>query len=336
MLNFEKLQTTKVSIASVINFFDRFNFGESKLFIIIDEVITKHHSNIIKHITLKFNTNFIYIKANEKNKSLKTYDKICNKILNLNPKKSDYIIGIGGGMVTDIAGFIASTLLRGINLINIPTTLLCMVDACIGGKNGVNFNFAKNQIGTIYHPKLIVLDFNFLTTLPKKIIHNSYSEILKYHFITDEALEFKNQNVLILQSLKIKDNIVSLDPNETNIRKNLNFGHTLGHALESYYNFSKSMDHGKAVAYGILYAAKLSSELFGNNEVFAYIKNMLNRFQLPLHLPKKLNAEKLIHYMQKDKKNENSDLTFILLEKIGKPVTQQVNIKTAIRILELC
>jgi len=277
-----------------------------------------------------FDTKNIKIKSGEQFKTLETVQMIWNELQRLNADKHAVILNLGGGVIGDIGGFCAATFKRGIDFINIPTTLLAMVDSSIGGKTGFDFNGVKNSIGIISDPKAIYIYPDFLNSLPKNEITNGYAEVIKHALIADEYLwEKLNKNVigdwlklgnLISESIKIKLKVVAKDPFEQNVRKLLNFGHTIGHAIEAYSlkNDTKPLKHGEAVAIGMVCEGYLSRELidFSNKELKAMSEYILRFF--PKYSLKTILSPELISFMYQDKKNTGEEINFTLLKRIGK------------------
>ncbi len=284
-----------------------------------------------KSIDSKF-TN-VNIKAGDIHKNIDTLTFIWEKLMVSGADRKSLIINLGGGVISDIGGFAAVTFKRGIDFIHVPTSLLGMVDAAIGGKNGINFNGLKNQIGTIVQPKMIWINTYFLKTLPKKEFDSGYAEMLKHGLIASNAYweELKKYYTveneeplleLVKTSVDIKNRIITQDPNEQNIRKLLNFGHTLGHGIESLFNYQKNipMSHGKAVAIGMVLEAYLSYKLTGLSfKNLEDIKNSINRIYTPVDF-KPGDIDIIIDLLQHDKKNEKGKVLFVLLQAIGKAV----------------
>ena len=249
--------------------------------------------------------------------------------------KNSLIIGIGGGSVSDIVGFSASIYMRGINHVIIPTTLLGMVDAAIGGKTAIDFNDIKNLIGTFKHPEKILIFPDFLLSLPKNEIINGFAEIIKYALIMDKNLfnfidnnkdsiffktKFQDLNEIIIKCIKHKISIVEKDELDKNYRQILNFGHTAGHAIESYFDFKIS--HGVAVLYGIKVATKMSLELNKINiDIYDRIINLINTLNIPKINEIKINA--IIDIMYFDKKSSNNQINFIILNNIGEAAVKK-------------
>lgn len=270
----------------------------------------------------------IEIKGGEKNKQIETCIKIWNELLSHKFDKNSVIINLGGGLIGDLGGFCASTYKRGIDFIQIPTSLLAMIDASIGGKTGMNFKKLKNQIGLLSFPKSVIIDPFFLKTLPDRELKSAFAEIIKYALVYDinlwdelQSFQFKIEEInnLIYKCVQIKNLIVSKDPNEKNIRKILNFGHTYGHAIESYYlNKNISILHGEAIFLGIILETEISRiSINEKNKITNYI---IKNFKLP-DMPRK---EDLINFLYNDKKNVNNKINFSLLIEIGKCTTDNL------------
>jgi len=282
----------------------------------------------------------IVIKTGEQNKNIITIISVIEKLLKFKSERNALLINLGGGVVTDIGGFVASIYKRGIAYINIPTTLMAMVDASIGDKTGVNHLALKNVIGSFYKAELIVIHEEFLKTLPTRHIHNGYIEMLKYGLILDKKYwnkliktsihEIRSWESLIQKAITIKLSIVAEDKHETDIRQLLNFGHTLGHALESYsmVNDKKPLLHGEAICYGMMYAVYCSKQIAGmSQKEYIAVMSYLNCCKIPYHLP---DFKKLTKYLLHDKKNQNNCLQMILLRAIGKSIYKQpLHIKDA-------
>ncbi len=270
----------------------------------------------------------IEIGMGEGNKTLATVEKVYEKLLESGAERSTTLVGIGGGIVCDVAGFAASTYLRGLRFCFVPTTLLAQVDASIGGKNGVNFMGYKNLIGTINQPSFVLCDFTLLRTLPRAEIASGFAEVIKHAVIGDSALfEYLEGDVekalsldsltmekIIHDSLRVKAKIVSVDETEKGERRKLNFGHTVGHAIENILG----LRHGEAVAIGMLAAARLSQAkgMISGREV-ERLEGLLVAYGLPTSI-KGGDSARIIDAMEKDKKKESGKIKFVLLERIGK------------------
>jgi 3-dehydroquinate synthase len=290
---------------------------------------------IFKKIKNYKNQKYLVVDCSEKLKSFSNYAKISEKILNFNIDRSTKIVAIGGGTLGDLSGFIASTILRGIDLILFPTTLLSQVDSSIGGKNGINTNSGKNLVGTFYQPKTVYIDPKILKTLSKREILSGYAEIIKHGIINDikffnwlnknsKKILTLNNKILseaIYKSIIIKRKYVLKDEKE-NLKNNssraiLNFGHTFGHALETYYKYNKKLTHGEAISIGMIIAAILSNKL--GYLSLNHLNIIKNHFKLNnlLMSDNKMFNEKIFKIIEKDKKNDNDNINFVLIKKIG-------------------
>ena len=267
------------------------------------------------------NSIIIEIKSGEENKNINTCNFIWEQLTKYNFDRNSLLINLGGGVIGDMGGFCASTYKRGIDFIQIPTSLLAMVDASIGGKLGINFNVLKNQIGIFSYPKTVLINPLFLETLADNQLKSGFAEVVKHALISDKNLwnrlrntSFEEQNweEIIETSIQIKNKIVLSDPLEKGERKKLNFGHTFGHAIESYYlEKGTSILHGEAVFMGILLEIEISS--LSDLEKSEIKKYILSSFSLP-HCP---NKSDLIKYLKNDKKNSVGKISFSLLNEIG-------------------
>ena len=268
----------------------------------------------------------IVIKPGEQQKNLQTVQRIWKTLMKHHADRNALLVNLGGGVITDLGGFAASTYKRGIKFINIPTTLLAMVDAAIGGKTGIDFGGAKNQIGTFAEAEDVLVDPVFLSTLPRREILSGMAEMLKYGFIADAKLleiNLENYQDYILCAGEIKREIVAKDPKEAGLRKILNFGHTLGHAIESHcLTTDCPLLHGEAVALGMAGALWLSVKHCGLDV------KVMKAFEkkLPMLLAEAdialsdADVEPIMDYLAYDKKNKGSKPQFVLLEEVGKPV----------------
>ncbi len=309
----------------------------NKCMIVIDKKVPKNFiKKLLKSLSKKTKITH-YIHANEKNKNQKNINEILEKLLKNNFHRNDCLISVGGGITGDISGFASSIFKRGIKFVNIPSTLLAQVDSSIGGKTGINSIHGKNLIGSFYQPDLVISDTDFLKTLPKRELICGYGEILKHSIISDKnffkylnkngskILNLKNAFVekAIFKSCKIKKKIIELDEKENNLRKILNFGHTFAHAYEATLGYSNKLNHGEAVILGILSASKFSfkNKLLSKSE-FESIESHINKLGLPNKISKFFSVKKInriIYFMQRDKKNNSNRINLVLLHKIGKP-----------------
>jgi len=307
-----------------------------KIALVIDKKIPKKFTNKLKAHLKKYEIYVFEYSVNEKFKSFININKLVEKCLFNNFNRSDILISFGGGVLGDFCAFAASIIKRGINFVNIPTTLLAQVDSSIGGKTGVNSKLGKNLIGTFYQPKLVVSDVELLKSLPQRELICGYAEILKHSLIlknnffnwltinSKQMLIDRNLNLLkqaIIKSCKIKLYFVNKDVYEKNIRMILNFGHTFAHAIEVQNNYSRRINHGEAVIMGMMMAVKLSyfkkicslKTLDQLKDIYKYnnLKNNIKNFF------KKNEYNKIVEHMTSDKKNNDKKINLILLKKIG-------------------
>ncbi|MBC7383817.1 MAG: 3-dehydroquinate synthase [Bacteroidia bacterium] len=300
----------------------------SKVFVLMDNNTSLHCWPLLSAYLVNFVP--IIIPDGEVNKNIRQAEFIWETLQSNFADRRALLINLGGGVISDIGGFCAATFKRGIDFINVPTTLLSMVDAAVGGKQGVDMLSFKNVIGVFKHPKEVFIYPPFLNTLNDNEKRNGLAELCKHALISDKALFEKLEaippddwgvklNSLIFQSLKIKVSIVKKDPLEKDLRKTLNFGHTIGHAIETASLLSDKvpLKHGEAVAIGIICEAfiskaidHLSSKEFKN--IVEYISNRFPKYK------QKINQEQLILFMRNDKKNKEGNIHFTLLKKIGK------------------
>lgn len=303
----------------------------SNIFIIVDSNTNDkclHH--FLPYLATDLKIEIVAFDNGEINKNIETCIEIWQVLTDYGADRKSVIINLGGGVVTDLGGFVASTYKRGIDFINIPTTLLSMVDASIGGKNGIDLGNLKNQIGTINNPELVIIDTAYLETLDQAEMRSGLAEMLKHGLIADaeywqkfqdlSLLDSDNLEQLIYESIVIKNNIVTQDPTENGIRKALNFGHTLGHAIESYFLTNpnkKTLLHGEAIAVGMILESYISlKKNLINITEYQQIKSTINNvFDKILFDENDINPilDLLIH----DKKNEYGTIQFALLDGIG-------------------
>ena len=307
------------------------------LLVIDKNVPNKMITKIIKSLKLGKKFKFVF-NANEKNKNQKNVDKILKILLEKNFSRQDCIISVGGGITGDLSGFAASIFKRGLQYINIPTTLLSQVDSSVGGKTGVNTKHGKNLIGSFYQPKLVISDSDFLKTLPQREIICGYGEILKHALIIDNLFfRYLNQNAsnilslkspfiekAIYKSCKIKKSVIEKDEKENQFRKILNFGHTFGHAYEASLGYSRKLNHGEAVILGMVTGLKFSlKKNYINKNQYEHIIDHINKIKLPFKLKNYFSMKDLnniLFFMTKDKKNTSNRINLILLKKIGSAI----------------
>lgn len=304
----------------------------SKIFILVDENTSQYClPTFLAHLATEVEIEIIEIENGEEHKNIETCLQLWHSLTELGGDRKSLLINLGGGVVTDIGGFIACTFKRGIDFINVPTTLLSMVDASVGGKNGIDLGQLKNQIGIIREPKAVVVITSFLETLPQLEMRSGLAEMLKHGLIYDlnywnklkdlSSLNSEDLEDLIHTSIQIKNTIVSQDLTENGIRKALNFGHTLGHAIESYFleNESKTkLLHGEAIAVGMVLESHISYEKgLLSKAAYFEIKYILKDIYETISFDEN-DIEKIIELLIYDKKNEFGTIQYALLNGIGK------------------
>ncbi len=303
----------------------------TKIFVITDTNTKKFCTSLfLNHYTFTISPEILEIPEGETQKNIATCLTLWNELSEKGADRQSLIINLGGGVVTDLGGFVASTFKRGIDFINIPTSLLAMVDASVGGKNGVDLGLIKNQIGIINNPRLVIIDTKFLNTLPDNQKTSGYAEMLKHGLIHSDDYWNKVKNLnetnidgleeLLWESVQIKNNIVTQDPFEKGLRKTLNYGHTLGHAIESHSLSKDSINpllHGEAVAIGMILTSYISNIILGfpEDKLNDVSRSILDKF-------KRVNfnssdIDEIIKLLIYDKKNTNGKVLFVLLNDIG-------------------
>ncbi|MGD9567649.1 MAG: 3-dehydroquinate synthase [Sedimentibacter sp.] len=301
---------TKIAVITDSNLFDLYHTA-------LEEQLSKEN----------FILNFIVVKPGENSKTMSTLEYVYSNLSSFNITRSDLIIAFGGGVVGDLAGFAASTYLRGISYIQIPTSLLAQIDSSIGGKVAINLKEGKNLAGSFYQPIKVLIDPDILFSLPEKYIKDGLGEVIKYACIKDPILFdtlmsidsnkqlFNHIEYIIYCCCTIKKQLVEADERDTDLRMLLNFGHTIGHAIEKHLNYE--IGHGEAVCAGMLYITK-NSQLFKYTEAGTYeaMQNMLEHFHIEYNIPD-LTASHIKKYISLDKKNLGREIKLILLKKIG-------------------
>ena len=303
----------------------------SNIFIIVDTNTKKDCLPLFfKKITFNESFEVLEIPEGEINKNIHTCSLLWNELSENGADRNSLIINLGGGVVTDLGGFVASTFKRGVFFINIPTTLLAMVDASVGGKNGVDLGLLKNQIGIINHPEMVLIDTGFLKTLPENQLTSGYAEMIKHGLIHSreywdnvksfDILRMDKLEDLIWESVLIKNDVITKDPFEKNVRKTLNYGHTLGHAIESYsldQNKFPALLHGEAIAIGMILTTYISFKKLGFPEqtLSDISLHIIKKFKKSLFSKEAINA--IIKLLKYDKKNYNGTVLFVLLTDIG-------------------
>ncbi len=296
--------------------------------LITDENIFKAHTKCFR------GWNTIVLKPGEEFKVQSTVDAIIEQLIEMEADRKTTLVGVGGGVVTDITGYVASVYMRGLRFGFIPTSILGLVDASIGGKNGIDVGVYKNMVGVIRQPSFILHDMVFLKSLPQREWENGFAEIIKHACIKDAAMfsELESKTLkqyqgrqksiceLIQHNALIKTNVVQKDEFEKGERRLLNFGHTLGHALETQYDLL----HGQAISIGMTYACHISEQLCGFKQT-GRVVSLLEKYNLPTYAA--FDKQKVFNVLKMDKKRERKELNYVLLEKIGKGVVKSISLK---------
>jgi len=316
-----------------------------RVIIVTDSNVSQHHlSNFtasLGHADIKHDT--LVVPAGEGSKSFACFETLLNDLLALKPDRKTTLVALGGGVIGDLCGFAASVLLRGVDFIQVPTTLLAQVDSSVGGKTGINTKAGKNLVGAFYQPIMVLIDTATLDSLPQRELLAGYAEILKYGLIDNAAfyewlrnhhqqLTSKDPEALqyaISLSCETKAAIVAEDEREQDLRAILNFGHTFGHALEAELGYDNRLVHGEAVAIGMIMAARLSEKMgYIPAEAVTTLREHIKEVGLPDSplsiLPaQNWNTDRLCHHFSADKKVQDGKLTFILLREIGQACIQR-------------
>lgn len=305
-------------------------YPAGKVFLLTETTPEKLCLPLVDQVITKYNIRKIVIEGGEQNKSIQSVEKVWEVLSKEGADRKSLLINIGGGMLTDLGGFAASSFKRGINFVNIPTTLLAQVDASLGGKTGINFNGLKNEIGVFNEPDKVIINTNFLKTIDKENFFSGYAEMIKHGMIKSaehlqELQEYDLENInyeilqdIIAHSVAIKDWHVQNDLTEKNIRKALNFGHTVGHAIESFALYeNRPVLHGFAVVYGMIAELYLSAKKCGFDKsklqsIATWLLKRYGKFEI-----EKGDYEKLYELMTHDKKNEGNRINFTLISEIG-------------------
>jgi len=318
-----------------VNFSEQLNncikkINPSKIFILVDENTKQFCLPFFLKENEAFNFKILEVPTGEINKNISTCLQLWNGLSEKGADRNSLLINLGGGVITDMGGFVASTFKRGISFINIPTTLLSMVDASVGGKNGVDLGMLKNQVGIINNPEIVLIQTQFLKTLPLNEITSGYAEMLKHGLIHSQEYwnkikVFNEKNIaeiedLLWKSVLIKNEVITKDPFEKGSRKTLNFGHTLGHAIETYCLTEAkktTLLHGEAIAIGMVLACYISTKLTGlSQDILAdATQHILDKFPKTEFNTSEIEA--IINLLKYDKKNSNGKVLFVLLETIG-------------------
>ena len=325
------------------------NKGQKWVIFSQNKIINLYGNSLRENLkSVGFQVEILVLPDGEKAKSLSIIEGIFSNLIELDCDRSSTFLALGGGVVGDVTGFIAATYMRGVDYIQIPTTLLAMVDSSIGGKTGVNLPYGKNLVGAIWQPKAVVIDPKLLESLENREISSAMGEVIKYGAILDkelfdlisnnieDVLKLSNSDLLIeiiSRCAKLKADVVVQDERESGKRCILNFGHTIGHALETHFGFD-TLRHGEAVAYGMLVAGKISiEELRFNIDEYEMLQMIIEKLPLPV-IPE-FDPTDILKIMQSDKKVKDGKLHFVLLEGIGEAlIVNNVNEETMMNTLE--
>jgi 3-dehydroquinate synthase len=314
------------SLTELVEFIEQGNY--SRFFILTDENTAKHCLSLVREkLGNADNFDIIEINAGEESKDIDFCIGVWKMLIDFGADRQSLLINLGGGVISDLGGFAASTFKRGIDFVHVPTTLLSQVDASVGGKTGIDIDSIKNIIGTFTQPKAVFIEYNFLKTLPERQILSGLAEMLKHGLIADVSYwdllkisDLKNPSAeLIYRSVAIKNKVVIEDPHEKNIRKSLNFGHTIGHAVETHslINDENPLSHGEAIAIGMICESYLAHKKTGLSaaeltEITEVLGNLYPRYPL-----NEAFNDELYGLMLKDKKNQNGKINCTLLTAIG-------------------
>ncbi|MBL4739553.1 MAG: 3-dehydroquinate synthase [Sneathiella sp.] len=324
--------------------------------IVTDETVAKFHLKTLQASLSSENIEFetFILPAGESTKNLQHYSELMDRLLEARIGRDECLVAFGGGVIGDLTGFAASTLRRGIDFIQIPTTLLSQVDSSVGGKTGINTSYGKNLIGAFYQPKLVLADVSLLDTLPRRDVLAGYAEVVKYGLLGDfdfyNWLEINGQYVIdgdtasrihaVKASVQAKADIVAKDEFESGVRAYLNLGHTFGHALEAEVGYGGDLVHGEGVAIGMLMAMDLSAQMgLITGQDCKRVRSHYSQVGLLQSLPTikgiEWKAETLLQHMNQDKKVDQGKLTFILMKAIGDAfTTQDVSTENVLNILD--
>jgi 3-dehydroquinate synthase len=323
--------------SEISNFLNNHFANLTRILIITDETVAKIHLDKVVPLLSEYNPVIFTAPSGEKAKTFEVYYEALSVALENHLDRKSVILAFGGGAVGDLSGFVAASFMRGIPFIQVPTTILAH-DSAVGGKVAINHPLGKNMIGAFHQPEAVFYDLELLNTLPEQEIRSGFAEVIKHALIYDADFyhwlmtEIHHLNALtseqlfesLTRGIQIKNEFVSKDEKETGIRAFLNFGHTLGHAIESemgYGNFT----HGEAVMIGMIFALKVSKEVsglsFNTEEFISWVQQLGYQTEIPAHL----SADRLLSKMKQDKKSAGGSVKFVLLDQIGKPKLQELS-----------
>ncbi|WP_347292255.1 3-dehydroquinate synthase [uncultured Brachyspira sp.] len=309
--------------------------------IVTDNVVDKFYTETVKKSLEKENiiTSVCVLENGETNKNIESIYNIYSALAKNELSRKDIIIALGGGVIGDMAGYAAATWMRGIDFVQIPTTLLACVDSSVGGKTGINIKEGKNLVGAFHSPRLVIMDSDVLNTLPKREFNAGMAEVIKHAFLFDkkllEYLENNNNNFdmdfILKRNCELKGHIVEIDYKEKKERMFLNFGHTIGHSVENAAGYGVLL-HGEAVAIGVIFAIEygIKKGITKDKSLLERAKNIFNKFSLPTEIPSNINLKDAIKL---DKKRSNDEINFVFLEDIEKPLINKVSINDIVNLL---
>lgn len=308
--------------------------------IVTDDIVDKFYTETVKKSLEKENiiTSVCVLENGETNKNIESIYNIYSALAKNELSRKDIIIALGGGVIGDMAGYAAATWMRGIDFVQIPTTLLACVDSSVGGKTGINIKEGKNLVGAFHSPRLVIMDSDVLNTLPKREFNAGMAEVIKHAFLFDKKLlEYLENNnsfdmdFILKRNCELKGHIVEIDYKEKKERMFLNFGHTIGHSVENAAGYGVLL-HGEAVAIGVIFAIEygIKKNITKDKSLLERAKNIFAKFSLPTEIPSNINLKDAIKL---DKKRSNDEINFVFLEDIEKPLINKVSINDIVNIL---
>lgn len=314
-------------------------YTNTKIAIVTDKNVNDYYGDTVVEQLLEanFEVELIILEPGEQAKSMDNLQRIFSRLLAFGLTRSDLMIALGGGVIGDLAGFAAASYLRGISFVQIPTTLLAQVDSSVGGKVAIDLPEGKNLVGAFYHPKLVLIDPDVLYTLTDSTFNDGMAEVIKYGCIIDDRFFSKlkeyNDRLEVMEDIEqiiekcclIKKDLVQSDEKDTSERMLLNFGHTLGHAIEAYYNYEK-YTHGQAISIGMVVMNQLTEKMgLSKQGSTSAIQKLLNQYQLPTELEVKEDYQDILPLIKNDKKNIQNTLHIVILDAIGHSRTKKVS-----------
>ncbi|WIH80460.1 3-dehydroquinate synthase [Brachyspira pilosicoli] len=308
--------------------------------IVTDDIVDKFYTETVKKSLEKENIiiSVCVLENGETNKNIESIYNIYSALAKNELSRKDIIIALGGGVIGDMAGYAAATWMRGIDFVQIPTTLLACVDSSVGGKTGINIKEGKNLVGAFHSPRLVIMDSDVLNTLPKREFNAGMAEVIKHAFLFDKKLlEYLENNnnfdmdFILKRNCELKGHIVEIDYKEKKERMFLNFGHTIGHSVENAAGYGVLL-HGEAVAIGVIFAIEygIKKNITKDKSLLERAKNIFAKFSLPTEIPSNINLKDAIKL---DKKRSNDEINFVFLEDIEKPLINKVSINDIVNIL---